>query len=93
MNAIIENAIQQGIEDVNVQQENGHQLLNEDQQILIGEGSPLDSLGILIFVTAVESRLKSAMPGINLVDLLMVADNAVHFATLGAFKRYLTSLA
>jgi len=93
MNAIIEDAIKNGVEDVNLQTDDDGQILNDDKQTLIGEDAPLDSLGILIFVTTVESCLKPSMPQINLVDSLMTTENSVHFETIGALKRYLYSIA
>jgi len=93
MNAIIEDAISKAVEDTNLQQEGGSPLLHDDNQLLIGEGGVLDSLGILIFVTTVESCLRPGMPQINLIDMVMVAENSAHFASIGALKRYLYSLA
>jgi len=93
MNTLIEHAIDKAIEDVNLQQGGECPVLNDDTQRLIGEGGSLDSLGILIFVTTVESCLRPRMPQVNLVDMLMVAENSVYFESIGALKRYLTGIA
>jgi len=89
MHTAIDTAISRAIAEVNLQQEGEKQLLNDNHQPLLGEGSVLDSLGILLFVTALETHLKPVLPKINLVDLLMDADNSVHFVSLGALKQYL----
>ena len=86
-------AIAAGITDANQQLEANTQLRHDNEQLLAGEGSPLDSLGLLLFVTAVESRLKPTMPTVNLVDLLMSSEHEADFKTVGALTRYLCSQA
>jgi len=93
MNNTIDTAIHNAIAEVNLQQQSGCQMAESETQVLIGDGSVLDSLGILLFVTALETNLKPALPTINLVDLLMNADNSVHFASVGTLKQYLLGLA
>jgi len=90
---MLEQAINKAIEDVNLQQGGEYRVLNDDKQRLIGEGGVLDSLGILIFATTVESCLRPRMPQVNLVDKLMAPENSVHFESIGALKRYLTCIA
>jgi len=93
INTAIDTAIAQSVTEVNLQQPGHQQLADDPNQPLSGEGGVLDSLGILLFVTALESRIKPVLPAINLVDALMNADNVAHFATLGALKGYLRALA
>jgi len=92
MNTLVEKAIAKGIEEVNLQQESDWRLANVDTQLLIGEGGYLDSLGILVFLTAIESYLMPSIPDSKLVELLMTAENDIYFKSIGTLKRYLCSL-
>jgi len=93
INPSIRSAIRTAIEETNLQLEEGVQLYDDDDQVILGEGSPLDSLGLLLFVTEVESKLKANSPKLDLVDLLMSAEHEADFKTVGALKQYLNTLA
>lgn len=90
-NPSVVSAINVAIEETNLQLEGGVQLTAHDEQIIQGEGSPLDSLGLLLFITEVEVRLKTINPALNLVDLLMSMEHEADFRTVGSLKNYLNN--
>lgn len=85
----LNDAFVQAIADANAQLEDGAQLSNADHQVLLSEGGGLDSLGILLFATTLDSLLQVDYPKISVVDLLMAEENADKFETIGSLRNHL----
>jgi len=89
----IDIAFRTAIDEVNCQLPASVRLSYSDDQPLAGDDSPLDSLGVLLFVTALESSLRTQGFGLDLVNLLMDVDNAPVFSNIGSLRAYLVGRA
>lgn len=87
LNKIISNAIQK----TNLQLKNENHIQNVDSQLLMKKGSNVNSLGLAIFISTLESEAyREAGFKINLIDALNTGTDVSFLEDIGKLKGYLS---
>lgn len=89
----LRDAVFGAIDELNELRSPAERIVKSLDTTLTGEGGPLDSLGFVNFIVAVEQRLDSVFTSsVSLLDDEMLDPTAGHFRTVGALLDYLEQL-
>jgi hypothetical protein len=88
---MVEEALLAAVADVNEQLPKERRLAASPDAILCGDGSVLDSLGLLNFMLAAEQRLEDAGFAVNLTALPNAADPSGPLRSIATLARYVNS--
>ncbi len=77
------------IENINKQLSDSTQLINDDNQLIVGKGSPLDSLTILLFITELENKLLEEGRPVSLLNYLVDTSNNNIFNNIKTIRDFL----
>lgn len=78
------------VEEINMQLDNTQQLINSNEELLSKEGSKLDSLGLLSFISILEEYTSEY--DVDFMDIVMTGDENKIFETIGTLKEFLLKL-
>ncbi len=83
----------EAIDQVNQQLPAAKRLAKRPDTVIVGPGGPLDSLGIVTFVIALEEKLGDALSrSVQLLDESVLSDAEGPFHTVGSLAQYLVTL-
>jgi hypothetical protein len=86
----IQEAIIESINQINLQIDKSQALSTNDEQVIL-YGDSLDSLGLLTFITILESNLSKRNINIDLMSFFMTADSEEHFISIKTLRNFIES--
>lgn len=93
ISAQLRDAVFGAIDELNELRPPDEQIAKSLDSTLTGEGGPLDSLGFVNLIVAIEQRLDSIFTSsVSLLDDEMLDPTAGHFRTVGALIEYLKKI-
>jgi hypothetical protein len=84
----IQEAIVESINQINLQIDKSQSLSANDEQVIL-YGDSLDSLGLLTFITILESNLSKRNINIDLMSFFMIADNEKYFLNIKTLRNFI----
>jgi len=78
------------VNEINIQLDDEQKLNNSDEELLAIEGSKLDSLALLSFISILEEN--TAEYDIDFMDIIMSGDENKIFETVGSLKNFLLDI-
>ena len=87
----VRKAVSKAVVTINSQVDEAYRIEDSPSTVLLGEGSQLDSLGLVSLVVATQQRLRQEFDvTIELVDSQAMDNRQTYFGTLGAFCRQIS---
>lgn len=86
----INNIVDNTIDEINLQLDDEQQLEKMDTELLASEGSKLDSLALLSFISILEEN--ASQYEVDFMDIVMSGDEYKVFETIGNLKQFLSEL-
>jgi acyl carrier protein len=83
----IQEAIIESINQINLQLDKSRSLSTNDEQVILYGN--LDSLGLLTFITILESNLSKRYINIDLMSFFMTDDNEKYFLNIKALRSFI----